>query len=216
MGNTCLRKTLEEVEQAMVTPPPLPPKKEEEQPAVPLETAPVHVVAEQTMEPVVVEHVVEQKLDLMAVDPNSVDDIPHRNQLIDARVFKVYDGDTCSIIFAVGASVMKTSIRVMGVDCPEIRPKDPSQSAELKKLEKEAGAKCRDFVASQILEKVVKVKLLDNDKYGGRMLGEIYIMLDGSEVSLTSALIDRGYAKPYKGEKKTPWTKEELTRPPFA
>ena len=163
-------------------------------------------------------------LDLMAVDPKSVSKVPFKNQLIDARVCKVYDGDTITVIFELAGQPMKVSVRVVGVDCPELKPTKPKdgcedydQLMELYELEAAAGKVCRDHVAELILEKIIKVKFLKNDKYGGRYLGEVFLPSSNNEPpqSLTTILCSEGYAKPYEGDKKEPWTKEQLIKGPF-
>ena len=146
---------------------------------------------------------------LFDVDPKEISKVPLQNELIEARVYKVYDGDTCSILYKLGDRVMKTSLRIVGIDCPELRPKRLTE--EMKVMEAKAAAVCRDFVKSLILEKIVQVMFVGNDKYGGRLLANIYI--PGDDLMLLSdVMITQGYAKPYDGAKKEPWTYEELNR----
>lgn len=156
-------------------------------------------------------------LDLMAVDPKTVDDIPCKNKEIKARVYDVYDGDSCSVIFDAGGYLYKTKIRIIGIDCPEMNPKskDPNYTLELKELEKAAAIKCRDFVRSCILNDLVTIKMHEHDKYGGRVLAEIFIEHNYGIVSLSDVMVSGGYARKYQGEEKIPWTKKELTTPPF-
>ena len=137
---------------------------------------------------------------LKKVDLENVLDVPHKGQTIPAKVVDVYDGDTCKIVFMHGGKIpMKISIRIMGIDTPEIRGKDP--------LEKQAAIKVRDQVRKWIDGKIVQVKFLKWDKFGGRIDGEVYF---GDLKSVGDELISMGYAKAYKGKKKKKWTQEEL------
>ena len=49
--------------------------------------------------------------------------------------------------------------------------------------------------------KVIKVAIYKWDKFGGRVLGDVII--DGK--SLRHALIEKGYAREYYGDKKESW-----------
>ena len=71
------------------------------------------------------------------------------------KVIKVYDGDT--IIILVNGK--KEKIRFYGIDAPEIK--------------QSYGIESRDFVRNKIMDKEVKVKIMDIDKYG-RKIGKIY------------------------------------------
>jgi endonuclease YncB( thermonuclease family) len=51
--------------------------------------------------------------------------------------------------------------------------------------------------------KVIKVAIYKWDKFGGRVLGDVII--DGK--SLRHALIAKGYAREYYGDKKESWCK---------
>ena len=88
------------------------------------------------------------------------------------------------------------SIRVFGVDTPEkgFRAKCPSEDAR--------GQAATAFTKG-IINKSQKrqVILMDWDKYGGRVLGDV--LLDG--VSLRQQLIANGFAREYYGEAKQSW-----------
>jgi len=87
-------------------------------------------------------------------------------------------------------------LRVFGVDTPEKghRAKCPSEA--------QRGAAATEFTKQAIANsKQRQVALMDWDKYGGRVLGDI--ILDGR--SLRAELIQRGFAREYYGEAKTSW-----------
>lgn len=86
---------------------------------------------------------------------------------------KVYDGDTCHIIFEFNNQLTKIKIRMLGYDAPEMKSKD----AAIKQKATEARDKLRELV----LDKIVTCKLGDFDKYG-RVLCDIFTS-DGLHVN---------------------------------
>lgn len=97
-----------------------------------------------------------------------------------AKVVKVYDGDTCTVVFPWKGEFVKMNIRMEGYDSAEIRSKDPQ--------EKEQAIAARDKLESLICRGVgvpkaprlwfndlVCVKMGKFDKYG-RILAKIYIL----------------------------------------
>ena len=155
-----------------------------------------------------VEHELEiqQALDLAKIDPDSISDIPGKGEIIEAYVYDVYDGDTCSIIYAVEGVRLKTKLRLIGIDTPEKKPSG-DLTEELIEAEKAAAEKCKVFLTEKVGGKVIKVKLMKYGKYAGRTLGHVYDS-DGNDIS--EMMIELGYAKEYNGAKKEPWTLEQL------
>ena len=113
-------------------------------------------------------------------------------------ILRVKDGDT--IAFAApwlpDPLPKELAIRVYGVDTPEkgFRAKCPSEDAR--------GQAATQFT-KDIINKSSKrqIILMDWDKYGGRVLGDV--ILDGK--SLRGMLIANGFAREYYGEAKTSW-----------
>ncbi len=104
-------------------------------------------------------------------------------------VVKVYDGDTITVVAKLqlqGSPYYKFSIRLAGIDTPEIRGAD-----------KEAALAARDALANKIMHKEVEITNVKTEKYG-RLLADIHI--DGLHIN--QWLIQEGYAKPYFGGKK--------------
>lgn len=104
-------------------------------------------------------------------------------------VVKVYDGDTITVVTKLqlqGSPYYKFSIRLAGIDTPEIRGAD-----------KEAAIAARDALANKIMHKEVEITNIKTEKYG-RLLADIHI--DGLHIN--QWLIQEGYAKPYFGGKK--------------
>ena len=108
------------------------------------------------------------------------------------RVYSVYDGDTISVLGYQGETAYRFSVRVLGVDTPEMRGKTD--------LEKKLAAKAKAFVEQRCLDKIVELKNHVKEKYG-RVCAEVWI--DGS--NLASELITAGLGKPYDGGAKMAW-----------
>ena len=108
-------------------------------------------------------------------------------------VVKVYDGDTITIVSKLpydSSPLYKFSIRIAGIDCPEIRGKceDEKQCAQLAKK----------HVADLILGKSVQLTNLETEKYG-RILANVWC--DG--VNIGDYLINNRLALVYDGGTKT-------------
>ena len=113
-------------------------------------------------------------------------------------ITRVIDGDTVAFEAPWLLPPLKPelSIRVYGVDTPEkgFRAKCESEAAR--------GEAASAFTKAQIANATdIKMELLDWDKYGGRVLGDV--LLDGQ--SLRAQLIAQGYAREYHGEAKQSW-----------
>jgi micrococcal nuclease len=120
---------------------------------------------------------------------------------VEMREFKgnlCYDGDTCYVtVPALPKELQSMSIRILGIDTPEIRGECES--------EKQLAKKARELANSLFKSaKVIEFKDIDWDKYGGRILANVY--LDGELYS--DKLIAAGLAKPYFGEAKESWCEQ--------
>lgn len=116
----------------------------------------------------------------------------------DAVITRVIDGDTVAFQanFLPDPLKKELSIRVFGVDTPEkgFRAKCPSEA--------QRGEAATAFTKAQLAAATKRqVVLMDWDKYGGRVLGDI--LLNGQ--SLRAMLIQNGFAREYYGEAKTSW-----------
>ena len=112
-----------------------------------------------------------------------------------AKVLRVYDGDTITVDIDLCFSIkLKASVRVAGIDTPEIRTRS--------KLEKALGYKARDRMR-ELCGKTVWLESLGGgklDKYG-RVLANLYTY-DGIE-DIAATLIKEGHGVAYDGSKKT-------------
>jgi endonuclease YncB( thermonuclease family) len=101
---------------------------------------------------------------------------------ISAKVIKVYDGDTFTVeAYPWPGLEAKASVRVNGVDTPEIRGKCPE--------EKQKAIEARDFVRDLILGETVFLRNVKHGKYAGRVVAEV--ILDGGE-NLADKIISQG------------------------
>ena len=110
-----------------------------------------------------------------------------------ARIYKVYDGDTCTLLFNWKKQPINITCRILGIDTPEIRTKN--------ELEKKAAYEARDYLIRLIHDKILYVHFYKNDKYG-RPLIEIF--LDNRD-SISDIMIKKGYAISYFGGSKQPF-----------
>lgn len=116
----------------------------------------------------------------------------------DVVLTRVIDGDTVGFQANWLPDPLKKelSIRVYGVDTPEksFRAKCPAEA--------QRGEAATEFTKKLINSSQKRqIVLMDWDKYGGRVLGDV--VLDGK--SLRQQLIANGYAREYFGEAKTSW-----------
>jgi len=120
----------------------------------------------------------------------------HYGDVIVSRINSVYDGDTFKVDLddyppIIGDNV---SIRVIGIDAPEIRSKDLS--------EKELAYKARDCARQLLLSaKIILLKNLQRDKYF-RILADVWC----DDTNLGEYLIEQGLAVAYNGGKRPDWS----------
>lgn len=105
-----------------------------------------------------------------------------------AKVVKVYDADSVNIVFKHNGELIRWATRLYGVNAPEI-----NGGSETEKL---AAIVARDWVRSELLNKIVWVECMEFEKYG-RLLCNIYYNKDFTGPTLSDKLIENGYAKPY-------------------
>jgi endonuclease YncB( thermonuclease family) len=120
---------------------------------------------------------------------NYHDTIPFIPPLTCGKVIKVYDGDTLTIASKLpyeGCPIYRFSVRINGIDCPEMRTKNQNE----KTCAKMAKAKVYDAVFGKIVT-LQNVKL---EKYG-RVLADVYI----GDVSLGDMLCQYNLAVKYDG-----------------
>ena len=118
------------------------------------------------------------------------------------RVIKVYDGDTITIAAKLpydSSPLYRLSVRLNGIDTPEMKGKDITED------EKTAAKIARDFVASLVLNKYVRLENMETEKYG-RILADVYV----GDIHLNQLLLKERYAVEYDGgtkQKPISWLK---------
>lgn len=109
------------------------------------------------------------------------------------QITGIIDGDTLKAeLENVPEPLNKISIRIRGVDTPEIKGQRDSekQKAQAAKITLKEWLKVTENISLQNLKW---------DKYGGRILADVFF----DNISVSGYLIDKGLAVPYFGEKKT-------------
>lgn len=114
------------------------------------------------------------------------------------QITRVLDGDTVEVPapYLPEPLPKKLFVRVYGVDTPE--------HGYMAKCQKEAllAKKATEFTKHAIdTAKDVRVEFIKWDKYGGRVLGNIWV--DGE--LLSAKLISQGLGREYYGKKKSSW-----------
>lgn len=117
------------------------------------------------------------------------DTIPFIAPISRGKVIKVYDGDTITIASKLPYSkseMYRFSVRLNGIDCPEIKGKteDERECAQLVKQE----------LSNLLMGNVVELKNLQNEKYG-RILADVYI----NGMNINNYMIERRLAVKYDG-----------------
>ena len=124
--------------------------------------------------------------------------MPKNSATYDAQIVRVSDGDTIVIAAPFLPQPLKPelAVRVFGVDTPEKGHR--AQCASEAQRGEAASAFTKQAIANAQKRQIV---LMDWDKYGGRVLGDV--LLNGQ--SLRGMLIANGFAREYYGEAKTSW-----------
>jgi micrococcal nuclease len=116
------------------------------------------------------------------------------------KVTRVLDGDTVGFEAPFLPEPLKKEllIRVYGVDTPE-----KGHRAQCP-IENEKGQAATKFTTNALNSaKKIEVAIGNWDKFGGRVLGDVFV--DGK--SLRTLLISNGFAREYYGEAKQSWCK---------
>ncbi len=118
-----------------------------------------------------------------------------------AKIVYIYDGDTMHVVFKEFGTFFRWNCRISGVDTPELRTKNEK--------EKELGYKVRDILREKFMDKIVKIKCGEFDKYG-RLLIDMYMPDEYKNPEketqmLSSWLIENKYAYAYDGGTKKSW-----------
>ena len=115
--------------------------------------------------------------------------------ITEGEVISVYDGDTITIVSKLpydASPLYRFLVRLAEIDCAEIKGKTEK--------ERELAQEAKNALQKLILNKVVSLKNLKNEKYG-RVLADVYL----GDLHLNKWMLDNNYAVQYSGGKKTDW-----------
>lgn len=111
-------------------------------------------------------------------------------------VKNVYDGDTIKLVdYTKQQPFNKISVRILGIDTPELK------GAKCK-LEHNKGIQARDYLRGLLAKYPYRIEFKKWGKYGGRVLGNVWLNINKREVKASKLLLDAGLAIPYHGKKK--------------
>ena len=130
------------------------------------------------------------------------------------EVIDVYDGDTITVATSIRindeTNMYRFAIRLKGIDTPELRSKN--------KVEKELALNARNALYNRIFGKMVDIKNISHDKYGGRFVADVFF---GKE-HINAFMVEKKYAVPYDGKTKKfqseeweTWAKQNTVIPLF-
>lgn len=128
------------------------------------------------------------------------DTIPFIPPLDKCKVIKVYDGDTITVAQKLPykkSPIYRFSVRLNGIDCPEIKGKNPD--------EKQCAQYAKKFVSKLIMNEIVELRNISTEKYG-RVLADVHY----KNYNISELLIKEHLAVAYDGgTKKAPqsWIK---------
>lgn len=126
-------------------------------------------------------------------------------------VINVHDGDTIQTRLTLPAPLDKVSVRIYGVDTPEMPAKSYATTGKLNRAqcvqEAELALVAKDFVQTLVKENgnMLLLRAYSWDKYGGRIDADVYVvdLTTGTEINIADSLIERGMAVEYYGGPKT-------------
>ncbi len=108
---------------------------------------------------------------------------------------KVLDGDTVSMRLRVWiGQEIETSVRIDGIDAPEMHGKCEKERAMAKAAKEE--------VARLVAHNPITVYNVRLKKYAGCVLAQVQT---AGGIDIAQHMIDKGFARPYHGHKRMPW-----------
>ena len=117
------------------------------------------------------------------------DTIPFIPPVTEGKVIKVYDGDTITLASKLPfdeSPLYRFSVRINGIDCPEMRTKNAD--------EKQCAKLAKQKIIDACFNKIVQLKNVKLEKYG-RVLADVHI----DDVSLGELLCKCNLAVKYDG-----------------
>ena len=127
--------------------------------------------------------------DIDSIDITWKDTTPFVAPITQGKVIKVYDGDTITVAARLpykGSLLYRFSVRLNGIDTPEIRGKNED--------EKQCAQLAKKALSDIILGKTVQLREVKTEKYG-RLLADVYF----GNLCLNKWMIEEKYAVEYDG-----------------
>lgn len=126
-------------------------------------------------------------------------------------VIHVHDGDTIEIQLTLPEPLNKVSVRILGIDTPEMPAASYTTTGKLSraKCDKEAklALQAQAYVASLVKDNgnMLLLKEYSWDKYGGRIDADTYVvdLNTGTTINIAAQLLQHGLAVEYNGGTKT-------------
>ena len=129
--------------------------------------------------------------DLQKINDDSLPLFTLDKRIFDAKIVRVYDGDTCFAVFKLDKQYVKFKLRMEGYDSPEMKPSLQSKNRE---NEKKSAQRSKEELEKHVFNKIVKLHCGKWDKYG-RLLGTIY----ADNININKYMIDNGFGYAYDG-----------------
>ena len=163
------------------------------------------------------------KRNLKKCTTSDIDKFSLDGRIYQCRVADIYDADTITVLISMKGELVKYSVRIWGIDAPEMKPKN-SESEEAKQAEKKAAKRSRnrlmqlllndesikldtDYKRSEIRDicqstsKIHMLECMEFDKYG-RLLGKIKVKNNNIKEYAHDILVRENFAYSYFGKTK--------------
>lgn len=131
--------------------------------------------------------------ELSCLDCSNIEVFSLDGLVMEAKVVKVYDGDSITVVFKYMDTYHKWLCRLNGIDSPEIKSSNPE--------EKQMAIKARDFLREKIFDKIIEISCGKFDKYG-RLLCTVFI----DDININDLMVEECHAVRYDGGTKKRWT----------
>lgn len=158
----------------------------------------------------------QQKKELLSCQDCNINTFSLNGQQFYCKIVNVYDADTCRVVFFLNNQLVKYTLRLIGVDSPEMKPplKDQYRQYQIKAAKKarnrliQLSTDCEIEVDTDLSklkiqklinsnQKIIKINCEEFDKYG-RLLASIL----SEDININTKLVEEGYAYNYGGGKK--------------
>ncbi len=153
---------------------------------------------------------------LNKINPSDItlEEEKYHGTVVRCILYKVYDGDTCSILFIKNGAPIAYRMRLYGIDCPEMKPLKSIANREAM-IEKAKESKAFLIQIAEDPNNKLIAHIIKNEKFG-RKLVRIYVLnsdetniyttpqslRDIEKKALDTIMVQKGLGVPYFGGKK--------------